>query len=339
MADIIICGDLEHEIEKTGELSKLAFLGSVEIINALDPSREFLIRRLRGARAVLEIRGRASLDEKTLTQLPELEMIASTGPHRIDIQAATKLGIVVTTTPGASTAAVADHVCALTLALARHIVSADNALRRRRWEPATGFTLEGKTFGILGLGRIGGAVAKRMNAFGVNLIAWGPTLTAERAAAAHARFVSEEELFQSSDILSVHLRYSSLSENFVDAGRLSLMKPTALLIDISRVGIVNRQDLTDALEAGKLDGAAIDLCDCLPVGMTDPILDAPRTVLTPHMAWQTRETFQHAATMAVDNILKYFAAEPANVANPDALKVSRRRSQLIGLKHESKTTL
>ena len=110
-------------------------------------------------------------------------MIATTGPHRIDIEAATSLGIVVATTPGVSTAAVADHVCALTLALARHIVSGDNALRRRRWEPITGFNLEGKTFGILGLGRIGSAVAKRVSAFGVNLIAWGPTLTAERAEA------------------------------------------------------------------------------------------------------------------------------------------------------------
>ncbi len=229
MADIVVCGDLEREIEKTGELTKLQTLGSVEIINELDPTREFLIRRLRGARAVLEIRGRAALDEKTLAQLPELEMIATTGPHRIDIQAATSLGIVVATTPGVSTAAVADHVCALTLALARHIVSADNALRRRRWEPITGFNLEGKTFGILGLGRIGSAVAKRISAFGVNLIAWGPTLTAERAEASHAQFVSEKELFQNSDILSVHLRYSNLSDNFVDAARLALMKPTALL--------------------------------------------------------------------------------------------------------------
>jgi phosphoglycerate dehydrogenase-like enzyme len=127
------------------------------------------------------------------------------------------------------------------------------------------------------------------------------------------------------------LRYSNLSENFIDAARLALMKPTALLVDISRVGIVNRRDLADALGAGKLAGAAIDLCAPLPVGMSDPILDAPRTVLTPHMAWQTRETFQRAATMAVGNILKYFAGEPANLVNPDALKVSRPRFQLKGL--------
>ena len=246
---------------------------------------------------------------------------------RIDIEAATRLGIVVANTPAVSAPAVADHVCGLVLTLARHIISADSALRRRSWEPVTGFNLAGSNFGILGLGRIGSAVAARMAAFDVNLIAWGPTLTPERAAAAHARFVSEKELFQSSDILSVHLRYSALSDNFVNATRLALMKPTALLVDISRAGVVNRQDLADALKAERLAGAAMDLCDPLPVSMTDPMLDAPRTVLTPHMAWQTRETFRRAATMSVENILNYFRGEPSHVANPDALKVSRPRLQ------------
>jgi len=327
MADIVVCGDLEHEIEKSGELGKLEALGSIEIFNELDPPREIVIRRLCGARALLEFRGRVALDEQTLSQLPDLEMIASTGPHRIDMEAATRLGIVIANTPAVSTPGVADHVCALVLTLARHIVSADSALHRRSWEPVTGFDLAGKTFGILGLGRIGSAVAKRMAAFDVNLIAWGPTLTPERAAASHARFVSEKELFQTSDIVSVHLRYSALSDNFVNASRLALMKPTALLVDISRDGVVNRQDLADALKAGRLAGAAMDLCDPLPVSMTDPMLEAPRTILTPHMAWQTKETFRRAARMSVDNILNYFRGEPSRVANPEALKVSRARER------------
>jgi phosphoglycerate dehydrogenase-like enzyme len=327
MADIVVCGDLEGEIEKSGELRKLEALGSIEIFKELDPSPETLMHRLRGARAVLEFRGRAALGEETLSRLPDLEMIATTGPHRIDVAAASRLGIVVANTPSVSTSAVADHVCALVLTLARHILSADSALRRRSWEPVTAFNLAGKNFGILGLGRIGSAVAARMAAFEVNLIAWGPTLTAERAAAAHARFVSEKELFESSDILSVHLRYSALSDNFVNATRLALMKPTALLVDISRDGVVNRQDLADALKAGRLAGAAMDLCDPLPVSMSDPMLDAPRTVLTPHMAWQTNETFRRAAAVSVENILNYFRGEPSNVVNPDALKVSRRRPQ------------
>ena len=327
MADIVVCGDLEGEIEKSGELRKLEALGSFEMLNELDPPREMLIRRLRGARAVLEFRGRAALDEETLSRLPDLEMIATTGPHRIDVAAASRLGVVVANTPSVSTSAVADHVCALVLTLARHILSADSALRRRSWEPVTASNLSGKNFGILGLGRIGSAVAARMAAFEVNLIAWGPTLTAERAAAAHARFVSEKQLFETSDILSVHLRYSALSHNFVNATRLALMKPTALLVDISRDGVVNRQDLADALKAGRLAGAAMDLCDPLPVSMNDPMLDVPRTVLTPHMAWQTEETFRRAAAVSVDNILNYFRGAPSNVVNPDALKVSRRRSR------------
>jgi len=326
MADIVVCGDLEGEIEKSGELSRLKTLGSVEIVNELDPPREILVRRLRGARAVLDFRGRVALDGETLSQLPALELIVSTGPHRIDLEAATRLGIVVANTPAVSTVAVADYVCALVLNLARHIIGADQALRRRSVAPVTGFDLAGKNFGILGLGRIGSAVAKRMAAFDVNLIAWGPTLTAERAAAAQARFVGERELFQSCDILSVHLRYSARSDNFVNAARLALMKPSALLVDISREGVVNRRELADALKAGRLAGAAMDLCHPLPVSMTDPMLEAPRTLLTPHMAWQTQETFRRAAAMSVENILNYFRGEPSHVANPDALKVPRQRS-------------
>ncbi|HXG51506.1 MAG TPA: 2-hydroxyacid dehydrogenase [candidate division Zixibacteria bacterium] len=327
MADIVVCGDLEHEIEKSGELRRLEALGSVELFNELDPPREILVPKLRGARAILDFRGRVALDGETLGRLPGLELVASTGPHRIDVQAATKLGIVVANTPGISTAAVADYVCGLVLALARHIVSGDNAMRRHSWEPVTGIDLSGKTFGILGLGRIGSAVARRMAAFEMNLIAWGPTLDADRAAASGARFVSEKELFQNADILSVHLRYSALSDNFVNASRLALMKPTALLVDISRQGVVNRRDLADALAAGRLAGAAMDLCDPLPVSMADPMLEAPRTVLTPHMAWQTKETFRRAAAMSVDNILSYFRGEPRNVANPDALAVRRARAR------------
>ena len=222
MADIVVCGDLEGEIERSGELKKLEALGSIEIFNELDPPREILIRRLRGARAVLEFRGRAALDEETLSQLPDLEMIATTGPHRIDIEAATRLGIIVANAPGGSTSAVADHVCALVLTLARHIVSADSALRRRIWEPVTAFNLAGNNFGILGLGRIGSGVAARMAAFDVNLIAWGPP---SHPSAPPQRMLDssvKKSSFESSDILSVHLRYSALSDNFVNAARLAL---------------------------------------------------------------------------------------------------------------------
>ena len=214
------------------------------------------------------------------------------------------------------------------LALARRIPRSDHALRERRWESSAGIELEGKTLGILGLGRTGSAVARRAPAFGLRVIAWGPTLSPERAAASGARMVSEEELFHASDILSIHLRRSDLSKGFVNAERLAWMKPTAFLIDISWEGIVDHHAVAAALRDGKLAGAALDLCGTDPVEMNDPILDAPNTVLTPHVAWQTVESYKRSARLVTDNILAYLNGSPTNVVNSDALKTPRQSSRV-----------
>jgi len=324
MANIVVCDDVDGAFQNSGELARAGAVGTVVVYDRVAETREELLQRLQGASIALAIRDRTVLDRETLAALPELRFIASSGPHRIDLQAATELGIVVATTPGTSNASVGEHVFGLILALARRIVSSDQALRQRRWEPVAGIELEGKTLSILGLGRTGGAVARRAPAFGLRVIAWGPTLTPERAAASGAKMVSEEECFQGADILSVHLRRSDLSRNFINASRLALMKPTALLIDISWAGIVDRHAVAEALRNGRLAGAALDLCDTYPVDGNDPILDAPNSVLTPHLAWQTTESYQRSARMAVDNILAYLNGSPVNVLNPDALKTSRQ---------------
>ncbi len=322
MENIVVCDDVDGAFENSGELARARAAATVVVYHQAAQAREELLERLKGAGVALAIRDRTVFDREILQGLPKLRFIASTGPHRIDLKAATELGIVVSTTPGTSNDSIGEHVFGLILALARRIVASDQALRQRRWEPIAGMELEGKVLGILGLGRTGGAVAKRAPAFGLKVVAWGPTLTPERAAASGAKMVSEEECFRNSDILSVHLRRSELSRNFVNASRLSLMKPTALLVDISWAGIVDRHALADALRKGRLAGAALDLCDTYPVDARDPILDAPNTVLTPHLAWQTREAYQRSARMAVDNILAYLDGTPKNVINPEALKSS-----------------
>ena len=324
MANIVVCDDVDGAFQNSGELARAGAVGTVMVYDQAAETREELLNRLQGATIALAIRDRTVFDRETLEALPELRFIASSGPHRIDLKAATELGIVVATTPGTSNASVGEHVFGLILALARRIVPSDEALRQRRWEPVAGMELDGKTLGILGLGRTGAAVAKRAPAFGLKVVAWGPTLTPERAAACGAKMVSEEECFRSADVLSVHLRRSELSRNFVNASRLALMKPTALLIDISWAGIVDRQAVAEALRKGELAGAALDLCDTYPVDNNDPILDAPNTVLTPHLAWQTKESYQRSARMAVDNILAYLNGRSKNVLNPDALKTSRQ---------------
>jgi phosphoglycerate dehydrogenase-like enzyme len=234
------------------------------------------------------------------------------------------MGIAVAMTPAVSFASIAEYVFGLIIALARGIVPADLALRQRRWDAVPGLELEGKTLGILGLGRTGTAVAKCAPAFGLRVSAWGPTLTPERAIASGAQMVREEELFRTADILSVHLRRSEMSHQFVNASRLALMKASALLIDISWAGIVDRKALAASLCSGHLAGAALDLCDDGPVDMHDPILDAPRTVLTPHVAWRTAESYQRFARAVVDNVLAFIKGTPVNILNADALKNPRQ---------------
>jgi phosphoglycerate dehydrogenase-like enzyme len=322
--NIVVCDDIDGAFQRSGELRRLD-AGALRIYDTVAETRATLLERLRYTQVAIAIRDRTLFDRETLNALPDLRLIAVTaGPHRIDIKAASELGIAVAMTPAVSFASIAEYVFGLVIALARGIVRADLALRERHWEPMAGLELEGKTLGILGLGRTGTAVAKCAPAFGLRVIAWGPTLTPERAAAAGAQMVSEEELFRTADILSVHLRRSEMSYQFVNAPRLALMKPNALLIDISWAGIVDRKALAAALRSGRLAGAALDLCDDGPVDMHDPILDAPRTVLTPHVAWQTAESYQRFARAVVDNVLAFIKGSPVNVLNANALKSQRQ---------------
>ena len=325
--NIVVCDDIDGAFQRSGELARLN-QDTLSVCDTLAETRAAVIERLRDVQVAIAIRDRTVFDRETLVALPELRLIAVTaGPHRIDIKAATELGIAVAMTPAVSFASIAEYVFGLIIALARGIVPADLALRQRRWDPVPGLELEGKILGILGLGRTGSAVAKCAPAFGLRVIAWGPTLTPERAGASGAKMVSEEELFRTADILSVHLRRSEMSHQFVNAARLALMKPSALLIDISWAGIVDREALAASLRSGRLAGAALDLCDDGPVDMRDPILDAPRTVLTPHAAWRTTESYQRFARAVVDNVLAFIKGNPVNVLNADALKSQRQVAQ------------
>ena len=319
---IVVCDDIDGAFRRSGELARLD-AGAFRIYDTVAETRAALIERLRDTQVAIAIRDRTVFDRE-----PELRLIAVTaGPHRIDIKTASELGIVVAMTPAVSFASIAEYVFGLILGLARGIIPADLALRQRRWDPVPGLELDGKTLGISGLGRTGTAVAKCASAFELLVIAWGPTLTPERAAASGAKMVSEEELFRTADILSVHLRRSEMSRHFVNATRLALMKPNAILIDISWAGIVDRQALTASLRSGHLAGAALDLCDDGPVDMHDPILDAPRTMLTPHVAWRTDESYQRFARAVVDNVFAFIKGNPVNVLNPDALKSQRQTAR------------
>jgi phosphoglycerate dehydrogenase-like enzyme len=327
---IVICDDIDDAFRSSGSLVDLEPAGRLDICNDCPKTPLEIRQRLAQAHIALLVRDRTVLGRDILQDLPNLRLIAATsGPHRIDIEAATELGIAVAITPPASSASIAEHVFALIFALTRDIVSCDRTLRGGSWNAQPGSEIEGKTLGILGLGRTGSAVAKRAAPFGLKVIAWGPTLTAERAAAAGATPTQLDELFRTSDIVSVHLRRSHRSRSFVDADRLAMMKRQAFLIDISWAGIVDRAALAATLNRGHLAGAGVDLCDVGPIEMSDPLLNAPRTILTPHVAWRTAESYQRLTSAVVADVLAYLGGNPVHVINPVALRHPRHTSLIF----------
>jgi phosphoglycerate dehydrogenase-like enzyme len=237
-------------------------------------------------------------------------LIASTGPGNasIDVAAAKERGVQVFRTGYWSTPTV-ELTWALILAAARHLVTETAALRSGGWQQTVGEDLNGRTLGLLGLGRVGSAVARIGKAFGMNLIAWTQNLTAERAAAAGAALVSKEELFRQADIVSIHLVLSRRTHGLVGATELALMKPTARLVNTSRGPIVVEAALVNALRKGEIAGAAIDVFDQEPLPPDHPFRQLPNVLATPHIGYVAQGLYQRFYQDTVQNIRKWLDAE------------------------------
>lgn len=171
-----------------------------------------------------------------------------------------------------------------------------------RWQSSVGSTLQGKTLGILGLGKLGGQVARFGRMLGMQTIAWSENLTPERAAEEQCEHVGKHALFARADVVSLHLVLSAHTQGIVGAAELAQMKPGALLVNTARAGLVDTDALVQALHAGRTGGAAIDVFDQEPLAPDAPILRAPRTVLTPHLGYATRETYGIYYTQVVEAI-------------------------------------
>ena len=226
------------------------------------------------------MRERTQLQADVLERLPKLKLLSGTGgrhPH-VDVDAATRLGIVLTGTSGGSEST-PELVWGLIIGVMRNLYREDSEMRAGRWQTRIGPGLAGKTLGILGMGRIGTRTATTAQAFGMSVIAWGPTLTPERAAASNATFVSFDELFAGSDVLTIHVPLTDLSRGWIGERELGLMKPTAYLINTSRGPIVQEAALVDALRNGTIAGAALDVYDEEPLRPDHPLLALENVML------------------------------------------------------------
>jgi phosphoglycerate dehydrogenase-like enzyme len=232
----------------------------------------------------------------------------------IDMDACQRRGITVCGTAMTPYAAF-EHTWALIMAITKNLPREDRSMREGGWQADMGIGLNGKTLGVLGLGKLGAKVARVGRAFDMNIIGWSQNLTEERAKECGATRVDKETLFKESDILSIHLVLSDRTRGLVGRHEFGFMKPSALLVNTSRGPIVNEDDLIDALQTKTIAGAAIDVYDIEPLPAHHPLRTLENTVLTPHQGYVLHETFRIAYGDAVEDIKTWLAGEPARVLN------------------------
>ena len=286
-----------------------------------------LARRLEDFDIVMGMRERTAFPRSLLERLPALRCLITTGARNasFDVDAATELGITVCGTPGAGEGPT-ELTWGLILGILRQIPQEDRATREQgKWGIHVGASLQGKTLALLGLGHIGSLVARVGNAFDMRVIAWSQNLTAERAAECNATLVDKDTLFAEGDVVSVHVRLSDRTVGLVGAHEIGLMKPTAILVNISRGPIVDEAALVDALQRRAIGGAALDTFDVEPLPAGHPFLTLDNTLITPHVGYVTDDGYRAFYSGVVENIRAFAAGEPVRVVNPDVLQAANLR--------------
>ena len=273
-----------------------------------------LVARLRSFDVVIAMRERTRFSREVLERLPDLRLLVTTGRRNksIDVEAATERGITVSGT-GILPNGTAELTWGLILAVARHIPQEDASVRAGGWQETVGTDLAGARLGIVGLGGQGSQVARIGLAFGMDVVAWSENLTDERAAEVGVRRVDKDELFGTSDVVTVHTLLSKRTRGLIGADDLGRMKPTAILVNTSRGPIVDQQALLDALQGGRIAGAGLDVFDEEPLPKDHPLRTAPRTVLTPHLGYVTRDTYEIFYREAVEDVAAWIAGSPLRV--------------------------
>lgn len=264
---------------------------------------------LRGFDAVIANRERTRFTRALLEELSDVRVLVQTGNHanHIDFAAAHDCGILVAKASAGYSIGAAELTLGLAMAVMRQIPASDAAVRRGEWPTPSTPVLHGKTLGVVGLGRVGRHVARIGNAFGMRVVGWSRTLTDEAAAGAGAERRELDDLLGEADVVTIHVSLSPTSRGLLDARRIALMKPTAFLINTARGPIVDEVALVDALRAGRLAGAGLDVFDQEPMPPGHPLTSLSNVVLTPHLGWPTDDGYQRFATSACDVLLDHMA--------------------------------
>lgn len=293
MAAIAILDDYQNVALKMADWSRLQANHRITVFDKPFKNQDEVAKALAGFEIVNIMRERTPFPRALFERLPDLKLLITTGPRNasVDVKAANERGIVVCGTD-AGGHATAELAFGLILSLARNLPTEFTNMREGRWQTTLGNDIRGKTLGLLGLGKLGGEVAKFGKAFGMNLIAWSQNLTPERAAEIGAQRVEKDELFRRADYISVHLVLSDRSRGLVGARELGLMKPTASIVNTSRGPIIDASALAATLKEKRIAGAALDVYDTEPLPADHPLRSEPRAVLTPHIGYVTEESYR-----------------------------------------------
>ena len=307
----------------------------VTIYTAPFYSADEAVERIGDAEIIVANRERTPLKADVLDRLPNLRLIAQTGARgaHLDIPAATERGILIAATAGSknvrsagfNAASTVELTIGLMIAASRRIPDGDVQMRTGQWAGFIGRELAGRKLGVVGLGRIGSRVAEIAQTIGMDVLAWSPNMTPERAAAAGVTAMDLDDVLREADVVSVHLSLSPTSRGLINRERLALMKPDALLVNTARGPIVDEDALVEALQTGRLWGAGLDVYGQEPPPTDHPLFSLPNVVLTPHVGWVSEDSFVGYFEHLVENIEAYLDGRPIpRMVNPKALE--RRRS-------------
>jgi phosphoglycerate dehydrogenase-like enzyme len=311
---IAILDDYQNVALRIADWSAVTKKADITVFNDHIDQADALVERLQPFDVICVMRERTPLRRDIIERLPRLRFIASTGTRNpsIDIEAATERGILLAHTGYRSTPTI-EFTWALILASVRHLVGESNSIRAGGWQTSVGHELDGRTLGVVGLGNVGGQVARIGRAFGMKIVAWSQNLTAEAAEAAGAELVTKSGLFRRADVVTIHLILSGRTRGLVGAAELALMKPTAWLINTSRGPIVDEQALIETLRARAIAGAAVDVFDTEPLPVKHPFRSLENLLATPHIGFVAEDlyrTFYGDAAAAIGSWLEKQAPSP-----------------------------
>ena len=310
--NVAILDDYQHVALRLADWSGVRRHAGITVFNdhIADPSA--VVERLRPFDVVCVMRERTPLTREILQQLPNLRLIASTGPRNasIDSQTAADLGIAVTATGYDSTPTI-EFTWSLLLASMRGIDREAASLKAGGWQTSLGSNLRGKVLGVVGLGNIGREVARIGVAFGMKVIAWSQNLTKEKANAAGATLVDKQTLFREADVVTVHLVLSGRTRGLIGVPEFALMKPTARFVNTSRGPIVDEAALIEALQSRGIAGAAVDVFDVEPLPPDHPFRKLDNVLATPHLGYVTEDLYRIFYADAAANIATWLEANTA----------------------------